>query len=98
MIYRIDYSGVFKDVRYFAIVDDEQCHDGGSAAEWLTIRDAEWLVDMLNTNSDVAQRVLAFIADNPDASWTAIRMGWAMTEGATYAQAARAVRGAGPSC
>lgn len=41
---------------------------------------------MLNTSDRIALRLLAFIADNPDASWKAIQMGFAMSEGASYEQ------------
>lgn len=61
------------------------------AAEWLTLTEAEWLADMLNTSDELATGLLAFIADHPDASWTAIRMGWAMTQGVSYESAAAAM-------
>lgn len=96
MKYHIEQHGQFRGEAHFAIYRDGHHPDDGHpwAAEMLTASEADWLCDMLNTSDELAAGLLAFIADHPDASWIAIRMGWAMTQGVSFESAAVAVHGA----
>jgi hypothetical protein len=84
-MYRTEEDGV----DLFSIYEEGKHPDGGHpwVMERLQVDEANWMCDMLNTNPETAARLLAFDEANPDASWAATRMGFLMSEGASFESA-----------
>lgn len=90
--YAIEEDGLSNGESLFAIYEIGRHPDGGHSwvMDQMPLQIAEWLLEQLQSGT----QVIAFIDLNPDASWLATQMGWAMEQGATYEQASSAFRSA----
>lgn len=88
--YAIEEDGSSNGDSLFAIYEIGRHPDGGHPwiMDRMPLHIAEWVLAQLAEGSEV----IDFITRNPDASWLATQMGYAMTRGASYEQAAAAYR------
>lgn len=91
--YAIEEDGCAHGDALFAIYEIGRHPDGGHpwVMDRMPLHIAEWVLDELAEGTGI----IDFINMNPDASWLATQMGYAMYRGATYEQASAAYRSTG---
>jgi hypothetical protein len=89
--YALEEDGRANGESLFAIYEVGRHPDGGHpwVMDRMPLHIAEWVLAELASGLSVIE----FINQNPDASWLATQMGYAMERGATYEQASAAYRG-----